>query len=36
LQEVDWWAVGVMAFEMLIGHRPFHYDKERNDEVLFW
>ena len=21
--KVDWWAVGIMAFEMLIGYNPF-------------
>ena len=25
-QGVDWWLVGVMMFEMMTGHPPFHYD----------
>jgi serine/threonine protein kinase len=27
-QGVDWWAVGVMIFEMMTGHPPFEYDDE--------
>jgi serine/threonine protein kinase len=27
-QGVDWWAVGVMLFEMLTGVPPFYYDEE--------
>jgi serine/threonine protein kinase len=26
-QGVDWWAVGVMVFEMLTGQPPFYYDE---------
>ena len=26
-QGVDWWAVGVMVFEMMTGHPPFDYDE---------
>jgi len=24
--EVDWWAVGILVFEMLVGHTPFYGD----------
>lgn len=27
---VDWWAVGVMIFQMLAGHPPFDCDEEEN------
>jgi novel protein kinase C epsilon type len=27
-QGVDWWAVGVMIFEMITGHLPFDFDEE--------
>jgi serine/threonine protein kinase len=27
---VDWWAVGVMIFQMLTGHPPFYCDEEEN------
>jgi len=26
-QGIDWWAVGIMIFEMLTGYPPFDYDK---------
>ena len=28
-KDVDWWAVGIMIFEMLFGISPF-YNKKRN------
>jgi serine/threonine protein kinase len=27
-QGIDWWAVGVMIFEMMTGHPPFDYDED--------
>jgi len=27
-QGVDWWAVGVMIFEMMTGNPPLYYDDE--------
>ena len=27
VQGVDWWAVGVMIFEIMTGHPPFYYDE---------
>ncbi|XP_021940997.1 ribosomal protein S6 kinase alpha-5-like isoform X2 [Zootermopsis nevadensis] len=32
--EVDWWSVGVTAFVMMVGHRPFEYDEHQNDSAL--
>ncbi|KDR16842.1 protein kinase PVPK-1-like isoform X6 [Zootermopsis nevadensis] len=33
--EVDWWSVGITAFEMMMGHKPFHYDDDRNHSALY-
>ncbi|XP_021916475.1 cAMP-dependent protein kinase catalytic subunit gamma-like [Zootermopsis nevadensis] len=32
--EVDWWSIGVISFEMIVGEKPFQYDKHINDEEL--
>jgi serine/threonine protein kinase len=31
-QSVDWWADGVMIFEMMTGHPPFFYDEEEDTD----
>jgi serine/threonine protein kinase len=31
-QGVDWWAVGIMIFEMLAGYPPFDYDEEEDTD----
>jgi serine/threonine protein kinase len=31
-QGVDWWAVGIMIFEMLTGNPPFDYDEEEDND----
>ena len=31
-QGVDWWAVGVMIFEMMTGHKPFYCDEEEDTD----
>jgi len=31
-QGVDWWAVGVMIFEMITGNPPFDYDEEEESD----
>jgi serine/threonine protein kinase len=32
-QAADWWAVGVLAWELIVGHPPFH--AQREGEVLY-
>ncbi len=37
-QEVDWWSVGVILFEMLIGYPPFFSDNpsETCQKIVKW
>jgi serine/threonine protein kinase len=35
LQEVDWWAVGVIAYEMLTGIRAFDIGYDENVAQLY-
>jgi hypothetical protein len=35
LQEVDWWGVGVMAYEMVTGVRAFDPGDEESLDELF-
>jgi len=32
-QCVDWWAVGVMIFQMMTGHPPSYYDEDEDLNV---
>ena len=32
-QGVDWWAVGVMIFQMMTGHPPSYYDEHEDWDV---
>jgi serine/threonine protein kinase len=34
-QGVDWWAVGVMIFQMITGQLPFYYDEEEDTDVNY-
>ena len=31
-QGIDWWAFGVMVFEMITGHPPFYYDEGEDSD----
>jgi len=33
-QHVDWWAVGVMIFQMMTGHPPSYYDEDMDWDVV--
>lgn len=32
-ETVDWWSVGIMLYEMLIGYAPFSSDN--NEEIYY-
>ena len=34
-QGVDWWAVGIMIFQMITGHPPFYCDEEEDMDVNY-
>ncbi|GLC43366.1 hypothetical protein PLESTB_001335700 [Pleodorina starrii] len=36
--ECDWWSVGAIMFEMLVGHAPFYHDQREATEfmILHW
>ena len=31
---VDWWALGVLTYEMVFGRNPFHSDRKSKMSVL--
>ena len=31
---VDWWAVGIMLYEMIFGGKPFNLDSEDSNQMV--
>jgi len=32
---IDWWTLGILVYEMVVGHTPFHTGKKENFERMF-